>query len=229
MTPAGARRQLSSIKKKTGVGMVKFKLAAFAAAIVAALTVSASAQQATQAGVGAALPDGKIAVMNTQVFPGAIGELKQKYDQVEKQFQPRYQQLQTLDNQLKQLENDIKVKCPQLTADKCQEMQDSYAQLKKKGERDYEDLKGEYERAIDTATKPVKDKLLQFLNNYAVQRNIVLVLNLAGAAQVGMIAFWNPATDITDDFVAEYNKANPVPGGVPAAPAAQPKPKPGNR
>jgi len=207
--------------------MFKIKLAAFAAAaILSALTVSTSAQQAMQAGVGTALPEGKIAVVNTQAFPGGIGELKQKYDQVDKQFQPRYQQLQTVEAQLKQMESDIQTKCPQLTADKCQELQNNYQELKKKGTRDYEDLKAEYERAVDAATKPVRDKLYQFLNNYATQRSIVLVFNLAGAAQSGTLAYWNPGTDVTDDFIAEYNKANPVPGGTPAAPAAKPPVKP---
>ena len=208
--------------------MFKIRLAAFAA-LVAALAANVPAQQATQAGVGAALPEGKVAVVNTQAFPASIGELKQKYDQVDKQFASRYQQLQTVENQLKQMENDIQVKCPQLTADKCQELQNSYADLKKRGTRDYEDLKAEYDRTIDTATKPIRDKLYQFLNNYATQRNIVLVINLAGAAQTGSLAYWNPGSDITDDFVAEYNKANPV-AGAPAAQPAKPGVKPpGNR
>ncbi len=197
--------------------MFKIKLAILAAVVLASAGVTAKAQQATQAGVGAALPDGKVAVVNTQAFPGGIGELKQKYEAVDKQFQPRYQQLQTLENQLKQQETDIKVKCPQLTPDKCQEMQNSYEDMKRKGQRDYEDLKAEYDRLIDTATKPVRDKLYQFLNNYASQRGIVLVINLAGAAQSGSLAYWNPGTDITEDFIGEYNKANPVPGGAPAA------------
>lgn len=204
--------------------MFKIKLAILAAVVLASTGVSARAQQATQAGVGAALPDGKVAVVNTQAFPGGIGELKQKYEAVDKQFQPRYQQLQTLENQLKQLETDIKVKCPQLTPDKCQEMQNNYEDTKKKGQRDYEDLKAEYDRTIDTATKPVRDKLYQFLNNYASQRGIVLVINLAGAAQSGSLAYWNPGTDITEDFIGEYNKANPVPGGAPAATAPAKKP-----
>src|SRR5260370_27729321 len=107
----------------TGAGMFKIKLAILAAVVLASTSASVRAQQATQAGVGAALPDGKVAVVNTQAFPGGIGELKQKYEAVDKQFQPRYQQLQTLENQLKQMESDIQTKCPQLTADKCQELQ----------------------------------------------------------------------------------------------------------
>ena len=204
--------------------MFKLRLAAFAAILIA-VTGSAHAQQAMQAGVGAALPEGKIAVVNTQAFPAGIGELKQKYDQVDKQYQPRYQQLQTVESQLKQMENDIQVKCPQLTPDKCQELQNNYQDLKKRGTRDYEDLKAEYDRTIDTATKPIRDKLYQFLNNYATQRNIVLVINLAGAAQTGTLAYWNPGADITDDFISEYNKANPV-AGAPATPPAGQQPKP---
>ena len=92
--------------------------------------------------------------------------------------------------------------------------------MKRQGTRDYEDLKGEYDRAEEASTKPVKDKLYQFLNNYATQHGIVLVINLAGAAQTGVLAYWNPATDITGDFINEYNKANPVPGLAP--PATQP-------
>jgi Skp family chaperone for outer membrane proteins len=184
--------------------MFKIKSAVLVAAALVGIGSSASAQQATQAGVGAALPDGRIAVVNSQAFPAGIGELKQKYDQVDKGFQARYQQLQSLETQLKNNYND----------------------LKKKGTRDYEDLKAEYDRTIDTATKPVRDKLYQFLNNYAAQHSIVLVINLAGAAQSGSLAYWNPGTDITDDFIAEYNKANPVPGAAPPSAPAKPPAKP---
>src|SRR6266850_6799659 len=82
---AGARRRRALKIRTTGAGMFKIKLAIFAAVMLASMSVSAAAQQATQAGVGAALPDGKIAVVNTQAFPGGIGELKQKYEAVDKQ------------------------------------------------------------------------------------------------------------------------------------------------
>jgi outer membrane protein len=206
--------------------MLKSKLAAFAAIVLAALAVGASGQQATQAGISAALPDGKVAVINTQVFPGQIGELKVKYEQVNGQFKDRFQKLQTLAEQLKGMENDLRTKQNVLTADKYQELQNSYTQLKKQGEREQEDLNSDAEKALDVSTKPIRDKLSQFLNTYATQRNIVLVINLAGAAQTGSLAYWNPGADITEDFVTEYNKANPVPGGAPPAKPAVKPPKP---
>jgi Skp family chaperone for outer membrane proteins len=202
--------------------MVKIKFAALAAVILVVMTAVASAQQATQAGVGAAIPDGKIAVINTAVFPGTISELKVKYEQIEGQFKDRYQKLQGVETQLKTMENDIRTKGQAMTADKLQELQVNYDDLKKRGQRDYEDLKAEYDRTLDTATKPIRDKLYQFIQNYASQRGITMMINLASAAQSGVLAYWNPGTDVTEDFVTEYNKANPVAGASPARPQPAP-------
>jgi len=206
--------------------MVKIKFAALAAVILAVMAAVASAQQATQAGVGAAIPDGKIAVINTTVFPGSISELKVKYEQIDGQFKDRYQKLQTVETQLKTMENDLRTKQNVLTADKYQELQVNYDDLKKRGQRDYEDLKAEYDRTIDSATKPIRDKLYQFLQTYASQRGITVMINLAGAAQSGVLAYWNPGTDVTEDFVAEYNKANPVAGAAATPPATRPQTTP---
>jgi Skp family chaperone for outer membrane proteins len=204
--------------------MLKIKSAALAAILITSMAGLASAQQAAQAGVGAALPDGRVAVINTQAFPASINELKIKYDQVDGQFKDRYQRLQTIETQLKQMESDINTKGPGLAPDKLQEMRIAYDDLKKKGTREYEDLKADYDRTIDSATKPIRDKLFQFLNTYASQRGIVVILNLAAAAQSGSLAYWNPGTDITDDFIAEYNKANPVSGATTTPAPVKPVP-----
>jgi Skp family chaperone for outer membrane proteins len=216
-----------------GVNMLKIKLAAIAALVLVVGAGTSRAQQTAQPAAGGQVPDGKVALINTTVFPAQITELKQKYDQVDNQFKDRYERLRNLENQLKQMESDIRTKQQVLAPDKLQQMQSDYDELKKKGTRDYEDLKSDYDKAIDVATKPIRDKLYQFIERYAAQRGIVLVINLAGAAQTGMLAYWHPASDITDEFVAEYNKANPVAGAPastqPAAarPAAKPPAKPG--
>lgn len=206
--------------------MFKIRFAAFAALILAAVASAASAQQATQAGLGAAIPDGKVAVINTQAFPDGIAELKQKYDQVSNQFKDRSQRLQDAQTRLAGMENDLKTKQGVLKADDYAKLQDDYERLKKTSQREFEDAKGEYDRALDTNTRPVRDKLYQFLQSYASQRGIVMIINLAGAAQTGALAYWNPGADITDDFIAEYNKANPVAGAPATAPKTAPPPTP---
>ena len=204
--------------------MIKIKSAVFAAFFVTAIAIGASAQN---------VPDGKIVVLNTTAFPNGILELKQKYDQVDNQFKQRSQELESLAQQMQQIETDIKAKGNVLPADKLREMQDRYEALKSEGTRKQEDLKNDYEKAVEQATKPVRDKLYQFLNNYAAKNTISMVINLAGAAQSGSLAFWDPKADVTEDFINEYNKANPVagmtatpPASKPATPATKPGQKP---
>jgi outer membrane protein len=203
--------------------MVKTKFAALAALVIAAVATVSSAQQATQAGVGAAIPDGKIAVIDTRALPGEIFELKQKYEQVNNQYKDRLQKLQGMAEQMKTLENEIRVQGTTLAPDKLQEKQTIYTDLKKRGEREQEDLNGEIGRTLANVTKPVWDKVNQFLQTYAAQRGIVLIIDLSGAAQTGSLAYISPGTDVTGDFVGEYNKANPVAGAT--APATQPRPQ----
>jgi Skp family chaperone for outer membrane proteins len=204
--------------------MSKIKFAALAAIMLAAAAVSASAQQPAPTGSAGAIPDGKVAVINTTAFPGQIGELKQKYDQVDNQFKDRSQKIQTQQTQLTQMENDLRTKSQAMPADKVQQLQDEYENNKKRLQRDLEDARADYDKAVDAATRPVRDKLIQFLQKYSQQRGIVVVLNLAGAAQTGSLAYFNPGMDITQDFINEYNKANPVPTTAPAAPKTPGKP-----
>uniref|UniRef100_UPI00397DE2E3 hypothetical protein n=1 Tax=Salmonella sp. SAL4355 TaxID=3159876 RepID=UPI00397DE2E3 len=68
----------------------------------------------------------------------------------------------------------------------------------------------------------VYEKVGKFLEGYCQQRGIVMVLEGSAAQQAGILLFAAQATDITDDFIKEYNKANPAPAG--AAPPAPKKP-----
>lgn len=212
--------------------MKSIKLTALAALVLLLGAVSASAQQppATSAAQPLVVPDGKVAVINTAVFTNQIGELKQKYDQLEIQFKPRSDKIQADQKRMSDLENELRTKGPTLAAERAQQMSNEIEDLKRRMQRDVEDARADLGKAEEVATKPVRDKLFQFLQSYASQRGIVLIINLAGAAQSGVLAYINPSNDITDDFVKEYNKANPVPGGAPAAtpPATKPTPKPNN-
>jgi Skp family chaperone for outer membrane proteins len=204
--------------------MIKIKLAAIATLALAGLAASAAAQQATQAGVSGLLQDGKVAVMNTGLFPEKIGELRQKYEQVQAQFKDRTQKLQALDQEVKNLTQELQTKGPTLSAEKQQELQSIIDDKTRKGKRELEDLQAEYSKTLDQAIKPVRDKLQQFMQNYATQRGIVMIIDLPVSYQNGVIAYWAPSTDLTEDFIAEYNKANPVPGGAPASQPAASKP-----
>jgi Skp family chaperone for outer membrane proteins len=179
----------------------------------------ALAQQPAQTGASASLPDGKFAVVDAEKFSDKIDELKQKYDQVEAQFKPRFEKIQQMAEQMKKLEAEIRAGLTTLPADKQRQMQLDYEDLKRRGTRDESDLHEEVSRALAAATRPINEKLSKALADYAKQRNIVAVFNLAALADTGLLAFFDPGSDITDDFIAQYNKANPVSGA--AAPGAK--------
>ncbi|HEU4386874.1 MAG TPA: OmpH family outer membrane protein [Blastocatellia bacterium] len=188
------------------------RLFAFSAVVGTCVAASALAQQPA----GGNIPDGKVAVINTQVFPERIGELKQKYEQVNNQYQDRYKKLQDLDKQVNDLTNELATKVSTLSPEKQQEMKDNLENMKRRGQREAEDFQAEYNKALEGTTKPVRDKLAQFIQGYSSQRGVTMIIRLAEAYQAGILAFSSTSVDLTDDFINEYNKANPVPGGAPA-------------
>jgi Skp family chaperone for outer membrane proteins len=193
-----------------------------AAVLAAVVPTSALAQQpaspiAPRTGSAAAPNDGKIAVINTSVFMDRIQELKIKQDQVEKKFEPRVKELSNTKAQLDKLASDLKSQGNVVPPEKLQQMQDQFGQMQRGYTRAGEDLKAEIEKEGETVMAPIRQKLSDFVKAYASQRNIIMILDLPGSYSSGMIAFYNPAVDVTEDFIAEYNKANPVPGATSAA------------
>ena len=198
------------------------------AVLVAALSGPAYAQSSGAAaptaprtgGATTALADGKVAVIDTSQFAEKILELRSKADTVNRKYEPRFKELEGMKNQMDTLATDIRNQGSVAAPDKIRTMQEQYQQLEVSFKRRGEDLQNEYNREAETAIKPVRDKLRDFVRDYAAKRNIVLILDLPGSTQAGTIAYLNPAIDVTDDFIGEYNRANPVPGAAaPARPA----------
>lgn len=197
------------------------------AALVAALSTTVFAQggataptapRPTGQGTAGAPVDGKIAVIDTSQFAEKILELRAKADTVNKKYEPRFKELEAMKNQMDTLTADIQRKQGVAANDQLQTMRDQLQQLQTTFKRRGEDLQNEYNREAEVAIRPVREKLRDFVRDYAGKRNIVLILDLPGASQAGLIGYVNQAINITDDFIGEYNRANPVPGAA-AAPA----------
>jgi Skp family chaperone for outer membrane proteins len=212
----------------TNMRVAAFRAVLAAGLLTAALSASALAQQAQQAPAPQGPAGDKVVVINTQLFPARISELKQKYDQVEAQYKDRYSKIQGMNSQAQDLDQKLRTQQQTLAGDKVQEMQAQLEEIKKRVQRESEDFQTDYKKSIEDSTKPIIAKLNQFINSYATARGIMLVLDLPGAYQTGTLAYWGPGTDITEDFIAEYNKANPVPGAAPAAKPAAAKPSGAN-
>ncbi len=184
--------------------------------MVLALTVMTYAQGSalkSAAQGGGAIPTGKVAIVDSRAFGEGIGEMKKQLDKLEAEFQPRFKDLEGLQQQLVALDDEIKKeKNPSIQQQKADKAQT----VKRDFERKREDFQQDYQKRSEVALGPLRDKVLKFLESYAASREIIVVFDLAPAAQAGLV-FLNPGTNITEDFIKEYNKQSSA--GAPPEPA----------
>ena len=153
------------------------------------------------------LPTGRVAVMDFGAFPARVVQMKRVYDSLNTQFANQTKELQSLQDRLAAIQGQAQ----QGTASPQQQeqMQQQFDQLKKEFDRKKEDLDLSARRAYQTAMGPIQDRMNTAINEFARQRGIILVVNIAQARQSGSLLYYSPATDVTDAFVDEFNKKNP--------------------
>lgn len=174
---------------------------------------AASAQQPARP----ALQKGKVAVINTAALQEQIGEYKSKVEALNKKFEPRVKEIQSLAERITALETTIGTQQQTLTAARLAEMTEQLEGMKRDHTRKREDLEIEGQRALNQVVGPTKEKMGKFLQDYAARRGIVVVIDLANAFEANALLWYDRRLDVTQDFVAEYNRVNPV-AGAPAKP-----------
>jgi len=190
----------------------------FATIALLSLASLAAAQQTHAAGPPA-LPKGKVAVINTAAFQEQVHEFKAKMDELNRQFEPRVKDVRGLADRIAAQENTIKTQNQggALSAARVAEMTEQLETMKKEYQRKAEDLEADATRAKDRAFEPLSAKLVKFAQDYTAKRGIVHLIDLSNSMQAGLLLWYDPRTDVTQDFINEYNKANPTPAGAPAA------------
>ncbi len=170
----------------------------------------AARQQATQPTSNAQAL--KIAILDSRLFTmeNGIQQLLQQIRQTDESFRDRLATLQRLQQQIQSLQRELQTQWANLTPQAREQKQDELEELQSRYQRENEDFQRDYERAMRRATDPIRERIFTFLTSYAQARQIQLVLDHAVLSQAGAISYFDPALDITRDFIAEYNRAHPV-------------------
>jgi outer membrane protein len=185
---------------------------------LAGLAISASAQQpGAQTPGGGVAPKGKIAFVNTGIFQEQIAEFKSRVEALNRQFEPRVRELQSKGERVAALENTLKTQGGVLPPAKLAETNEQLEREQREFKRKQEDLEADGNKAKEQLLGPIREKLSKFVEAYTQKRGITMLIDLANAIQSNTLVWYDPRADITQDFVTEYNKANPVPGPAPAA------------
>jgi outer membrane protein len=185
----------------------------------AAAPAPSASTGASSGGTGA---EGKLAYINQGRFSTDIGELKIKLEAFNTELDPKRKEVQAEEDALNNLKNKINTQGATVSAQVRNQWVEEASDKEKALNRKKEDYNLLGQRRLAELAQPVYEKVTKVLDAYCQQRGIVMVLEVGAAQQAGILIFASQATDITDDFIKEYNKANPAPAG--AAPPAAKKP-----
>lgn len=165
----------------------------------------------------AVIPTGRVAVIDTTQFPKGILEYKKELDKLEAEFQPRTKELETLKTRLDALQKELE-NAPMMKPEVQQQKVAEYESIKKEAQRKFEDYQTDVGKRSGAVLAPLNEKISRFLQGYATSHNIVVVFDMSQNDTTRLFLAINPDSNVTDDFMKEYNKSNPV-AAAPPSPA----------
>lgn len=177
------------------------------------------------ASASADLPKPKIGFVNTAAFREYINELKPVYEKLNAELTPREQELQSLKSSIDAKQENLEKNGQKMTAVQLRKQQDDVEQLRKEGQRKLEDYQEFAQKREGELTGATYSKIMDHLNKYVAEKGITIVFSTLQVADANMIVYMDPKADITQDFIASYNKANPAAAAPPQtanAPGAKP-------
>ena len=161
--------------------------------------------------------EGKIAIINSSAFDAEIGELRVKLEALAAELDPKRKEIEGQQNEFTRIKNDIQTKGGTVTAQVRDQWVEQATDLEKRIKRMAEDYEAMAQKRVGEATQPTYAKISDALNKYASTKGIAVVIDGMVAQQQRFLLWAQPTTDITTDFIKEYNAKNPAPAS--AAPA----------
>ena len=178
--------------------------------------------RAQSTGGAAASAPSKIAVLNVRNAIVATAEGKQAQAQLQSQFAPKQNELQSTQKQVEDIQRRLSEGARTLSDDEKGKLQRQGELLTRRLQRDNDGLTEELNAAQGEIIDGIGRKMLDVLDRYARENGYVAVLDTS--AQGSPVIYGSSQADITQDVVRLYDQAYPIKAGSPAA-AAAPAPK----
>jgi Skp family chaperone for outer membrane proteins len=177
----------------------------------------APATTAPAAPTGGTGAEGKIAIINSSLFETDIGELKAKFEALQAEVEPKRKEIEADQNKFNALKNDIQTKGGTVTPQVRDQWVEQATEMEKTIKRKIEDYEPWAQKRLQEATQATYGKISEALNKYAAAKGLAIVIDGVVAQQQRFLLWALPTTDITADFIKEYNAKNP--SSAAAAPA----------
>lgn len=158
---------------------------------------------------GGAATKAKVAIVDSMIFREEVLELKAKYEKLQAEFAPKYRDLESMRTSIANKEKVLQEN-KTLNAQQAQKLNEEIEQLKKEYNRSLQDSQDIANKREKAETGEILEKLSKYLNQYCAKHGITYVFDARRLQETGVVVYAAPASNITKDFISEYNKANPV-------------------
>ena len=191
-----------------------------AVAFVAAISAGSISAQTRPAGTPAtstaptqttaSVPDSKIALIDSSAFGDekqGIVRIVTALKKLNAEFQPRQNELQTLQQQIDKATADLQkvqsVQDPKLTAQQADKIDTMKKDLQRKGE----DAQAAFNKRQEEILSPILEDIAKALDVYAKAHGITMILDVT---KLPGIVSASDSLDITKAFIVEFNSKSPA-------------------
>jgi outer membrane protein len=167
----------------------------------------------------------KIAIVEFQEAVIATNEGQQALASVQKKYEPKQAQLESLNGEIVSLQKQLQGAPATMTDEERASRTKTLDSKQKQLDRDAEDAKTAYNADLQDAFAKVAQKVHAVMVDYVTKNGYTLLLDVSNqqTSQVMWIS-QEPNSDITDAVIAAYNASTPNITAPAAAAPAKPKP-----
>jgi outer membrane protein len=203
-------------------GTSKLQILVLGLGLSTAFSGLAVAQAAGAPAAAPAPPATKIGVVDIQNAIGNCNEGKKEFDALQTKFDPKRNELKTLNDEVDNLKKQFEAQREKLSPEASATQAKTIADKQKILQRNYDDAQTEFQQAEQDVVNKIGSKMLTVLEKYAKANGYAVILDVSNPQTPVLYA--NEGTNITKDLVDAYNAANPATpppakasGGAPAA------------
>jgi outer membrane protein len=201
-----------------------FSVASILLGTTLAIAQAPATHTAAPATTSAAAPaQAKVAVIVFRAAVSQTNEFQRDFADLQKKYDPRRQQLQTLNTQIDTLTKQLQAQGSSLSDEERATRARAIDEKKKQLDRDSQDAQSDFQSDMQELVNRIASKVGDVMTDYAAKHGYTLVLDASQTQDSPTVLYAVPSIDITKAIIEAYNEKS----GVPAPPAAAPEaPKP---
>lgn len=191
------------------------------AALSLACLLGATDTRAQNAAAGATST--KLGVIDIRRAMSSTAEGKQLVTELQSQFAPRQQELESLTKQVDDLRQRLNAGQSTLSEQEKTRLSARGTQLEQRLDRKTDEYREDFNTAQEEIVNGIGRKMIELLNRYAQKNSFVAVFD--SSARNSAVLYASKTIDLTQDMIRLYDQAYPV-KGTNTAPASRPAPIP---